>query len=141
MVRALNRGIPESHDAIANETVNGSALFRYRAGDLLEIGRDLDQKIIGGETLGVAGEILQIGKEHREESRLNAQAQRDTRFDELADYVEWNKGGERLQRGPQQRSRGFELRNLSNFRWLTLRRVKMQAFDFLQLPRHVFDRP
>src|SRR5260370_757240 len=107
MVGALNRGIPESHDAVANELVNGSTFFRYRAGHFLEIGRDLDQKIVRRELLGMVGEVFQIGKEHGEESRFNAQGQRDPRLDELADYVEWNEGGEGSQRGPKQRSRGL----------------------------------
>jgi hypothetical protein len=54
MVRALNWGIPESHDTVANELVDGATLFRYRAGDLLEVGGYLDEKVIRRERFGVA---------------------------------------------------------------------------------------
>ena len=73
MVGALNRGIPERHDAVADELVDGAAFFRDRGGNLLEIGRDLHQQIVRREGFGVRGKILQVGKEHGEESRLNAQ--------------------------------------------------------------------
>src|SRR5258708_38527682 len=141
VVRALNRSIPERHDAVANELVNGSTFFRYSAGDLLEIGRDLDQQIVRRESFGVAGEILQIGKEHGEETRLDAQGQRDPRLDELANHVEGNEGGEGMQGGPEQQSRRLQPRYLPDIGWLGLGCVEMQAFDFLQLARYVFDRP
>src|SRR5260370_9430971 len=108
MVGALNRSIPERHDAVADELVNGAAFFRYCRRDFLEIGRDLDQKIVRRESLGVAGEILQIGKENSDESRLDAQSQRNARLDELADSVARNERGERFQRGPKTGTRKLQ---------------------------------
>ena len=58
VVGAFNRGVPEGHNAVTNELIDGTTLFRYRAGNFLEIGGDLDQQIIRRESLGVAGEIL-----------------------------------------------------------------------------------
>ena len=117
MVGPLKRCIPECHDAVADELVDGSSFFRYRARYFLEIGRDLDQKVIRRESLGVAGEILQVGKKHSKDSRLDAQGQRNARLDELADDVKRNEGGERFQRRPQQRSRGLQPRDLPDIGW------------------------
>jgi hypothetical protein len=72
VVGAFNRGVPEGHDAVADELVDGTTLFRYRGGNFLEIARDLNQKIIRCESFGVAGKVLQIGKKDGEESRLDA---------------------------------------------------------------------
>jgi len=88
MIGALNRRIPERHDAIANELVDGPAFFRDGARHLLEIGRDLNQQIVRSQGFRVHGEILKVGKEHGEESRLNAQGQRNARFDELPDDIQ-----------------------------------------------------
>ena len=41
VVGTLNRSIPECHDAVADELVNGSPLLRNRTGYLFEIGRYL----------------------------------------------------------------------------------------------------
>jgi hypothetical protein len=85
MIRALNRGIPERHDAIADELVDGAAFLRDRGRDFLKVSRDLDQKVVRCQRFGVAGKVLQIGKEHGEESRLYAEGQRDAGLDQLAD--------------------------------------------------------
>src|SRR5207247_10847423 len=84
--------------------------------------------------------ILQIGKEHSEESRLDAEGQRNARLDQLADHVERNEGGKGFQRGSQQRSRRFQLRDLLDIRWRKRGHIKIEAFNGLQLPGHVFDR-
>jgi len=62
VVRAFNRGIPERHDAIADELVDGAALFRDRRRDFFKIGRDLDQQVVRGERFGVAGKISRSEK-------------------------------------------------------------------------------
>src|SRR6202011_3361409 len=107
---ALNRGIPERHDAVADELVDGSAFFRDRGGNLLEIGRDLRQQIVRRQGFGVRGKILQVGKEYREESRLDAKVQRNARLDELTDDVERHERRELFQRGAKQSSRVFQPR-------------------------------
>ena len=43
----------------------------------------MDQKVIRRERFGVAGKVLQIGKEHGEEPRLDAGRQRDS------DLISW----------------------------------------------------
>jgi hypothetical protein len=58
MVRAFNRGIPECHDAITDEFIDGAAFFRDRARHFLKIGRNLDQKVVRRERLGVAGKVF-----------------------------------------------------------------------------------
>src|SRR5258705_806502 len=100
----------------------------------------MDQKVIRSEGLGVARKILKIGKEHGEESRLYAQRQRNAGLDELADHIERNKGGKRFQRCSQQRSRGLEPCYLLYIRGWMRGCIKIQTFDCLQLPLHVFDR-
>jgi hypothetical protein len=97
MVGTLNGRIPKCHDAVADELVNGSTLLRDRAGDFFEIVRDLQQQVIWRETFGMARKILQIGKKYGEESRLNAQGQRNAGLDKLPDHIERNKGRERFQ--------------------------------------------
>src|SRR5260370_30436723 len=68
MVGALNRGIPEIHDAVANELVDRAAFFRYRAGHSLGLGRALNQKVGRRESFGATREILQIGTEDAQAS-------------------------------------------------------------------------
>src|ERR1700682_2047329 len=64
----------------------------------------------------------------------------------MPDLTSWRttsrgtKGGEGLQRGPKQRSCGFQAGDLPDIGRPRRGRVKMQAFDFLQLPGHAFDR-
>jgi hypothetical protein len=100
----------------------------------------LDQKVIRRERFGVAGKILQIGKEHGEEPRLDAGSQRNARLDQLPDHIERDERRERFQRCSQQRSCRFQLGDLLDIRRRTRGRIEIEAFNGLQLPRHIFDR-
>src|SRR6266566_1913171 len=117
MVFEQDRRPREGHHAVADELVDRAGLLVDDPGDELEIGRNPQQKILGGKLFGKCRERLEVGEEDRQEPAMPAEFELLIRFEKLPYQAHGHESGKRLDRGVERIDCLGEDRHLANRRF------------------------
>jgi len=88
MIPALRRCVPERHNCIADELVDGAATAPHCLGHRFEVEPERPRELVRREALRQRGETLEVGKEDRQFAQLATQRRFTVRRVELAHHVE-----------------------------------------------------